>query len=162
MKYTKEILDELVPECTSFAELARKLNIAPIGSNTTNLSNRCRKHGVDTSHFTGQAHMKSKPAKNRLTADDILVVGTKDRGRVDPRVLTRALIESGVDYICEICHIPPVWQDKPLKFQVDHKDGQYWNNVKGNLRFVCPNCHTQTDNWGKKNRDREGNFGIPC
>ena len=117
-----------------------------------NLSKRCKQHGIDTSHFTGQAHMRGKPSKNKLSAEDVLVVGTKERGRIDASVLTRALLESGVDYKCEVCDMDPEWMGRPLRFQVDHKDGQYWNNVKNNLRFICPNCHTQTDNWGKKNK----------
>ena len=152
MKYTKELLQPLVEQSTSFADLARRVGLAPIGSNTMNLSKRCKQHGIDTSHFTGQAHMRGKPSKNKLTAEDILVVGTKERGRIDASVLTRALLESHVEYECDVCGIGPEWAGKPLRFQVDHKDGRYWNNVKSNLRFICPNCHIQTDNWGKKNK----------
>lgn len=158
MKYTKEKLQPLVDVSTSFADLARRLGLAPIGSNTTNLSHRCKQHGIDTSHFSGQAHMRGRAARNRQSADDILVVGTKERGRIDASVLTRALLEKGVEYRCSVCDMEPEWLGKPLRFQVDHKDGQYWNNTQNNLRFICPNCHTQTDNWGKKSRDREGNL----
>lgn len=152
MKYTKEKLQPLVELSTSFADLARRLGLAPIGSNTMNLSKRCKQHGIDISHFTGQAHMRGKPSRNKLTVEDVLVVGTKERGRIKASVLTRALLESGVEYKCDVCDLGPEWVGRPLRFQVDHRDGQYWNNTKTNLRFICPNCHTQTDNWGKKNK----------
>ena len=152
MKYTKEVLEPLVRDVVSFAELARVLGIAPIGSNTTNLARQCKRQGVDTSHFTGQAHQRGKQARNRLLPEDVFVLRTPEQGRSDTRLLIRALLESGVEYKCEVCGMGPEWMGKPLKFQIDHKDGQFWNNTKSNLRFICPNCHVQTDSWGSKNK----------
>ena len=52
---------------------------------------------------------------------------------------------------CSICGLPPTWNDAPLTLQVDHIDGDHKNNEWGNLRMVCPNCHTQTETYGGKN-----------
>lgn len=53
---------------------------------------------------------------------------------------------------CEVCGLPPIWNGKPLVIQLDHVDGDETNNTLGNLRLACPNCHTQTPTWGRKNR----------
>ena len=152
MKYTPELLKPLVEQSVSFADLARLLGLAPIGSNTTNLSRRCKQYGIDTSHFTSQGHRRGKPSNNKLTPDELFVYSSSDKCRVDAARLRRGLVESGVDYRCAVCNEDPVWMGKPLQLQVDHIDGQYWNNTHENLRFICPNCHTQTDTWGKKKR----------
>lgn len=53
---------------------------------------------------------------------------------------------------CSECGLLPVWNDKPLTLQLDHKDGNRKNNVLDNLRILCPHCHTQTSTWGRKAR----------
>ena len=150
MKYTKELLEVHVPDATSFTDLARRLNIAPIGSNTTNLAIRCKQHGVDTSHFTGSAHQKGRPSRNRLTPNEILILGSNIDIRVPGSRLAQAMIEVGVEYVCNVCGSLPMWHGRVLNLQVDHINGQYWDNRINNLQFICPNCHTQTETWGKK------------
>ena len=34
----------------------------------------------------------------------------------------------------------------------DHIDGNPDNNTKDNIRMLCPNCHSQTDTFGVKNK----------
>ncbi len=52
---------------------------------------------------------------------------------------------------CGICGITE-WNGKEIKFQADHIDGNPANNLPNNLQMICPNCHTQTDTWGKKGK----------
>lgn len=65
--------------------------------------------------------------------------------------LPKKHIISTKGYTCEICGISD-WQGKPIVLQLDHIDGNADNNHEDNLRLLCPNCHTQTDTFGAKNR----------
>ena len=40
--------------------------------------------------------------------------------------------------------------------QIDHIDGNNKNDKLENYRYLCPNCHTQTETWGVKNASDEG------
>lgn len=40
---------------------------------------------------------------------------------------------------------------KALILQLDHRDGDHTNHSIDNLRFLCPNCHSQTDTFSGKN-----------
>jgi len=53
-------------------------------------------------------------------------------------------------YECEICGISS-WMRNSLTLELHHKDGNNKNNEYKNLQIVCPNCHSQTDNFRYKN-----------
>jgi len=62
-------------------------------------------------------------------------------------------------YECSCCGISE-WQGKELRLQIDHIDGNNKNNVIENFRYLCPNCHTQTETWGVKSASDEGKQRI--
>lgn len=64
----------------------------------------------------------------------------------------KALLVAGRAYRCELCNLEPFWNGAVLTLQLDHVDGNHQNNVIENLRFLCPNCHTQTSTYGRKKR----------
>ena len=144
-KYTKEMLEPLVRESVSVAEVLRKLGKRQSGSISTHLSRVIKKFDIDTSHFLGQRANQGENHKGgpkKKTWEEILVLKEGDR-REDAFRLRRALVESGRDYKCEKCEAD-VWNGEELKLEVDHKDGNWLNNRPENLRFLCPNCHSQT------------------
>ncbi len=53
---------------------------------------------------------------------------------------------------CAICHGEAIHNDKPLKFILDHIDGDCTNNAPDNLRLICPNCDSQTDTFKARNK----------
>lgn len=64
--------------------------------------------------------------------------------------LKSRLIKEGIkEYKCEVCGISD-WQNKKLIIQLHHIDGNSHNHNLKNIILLCPNCHTQTPNWGTK------------
>jgi endogenous inhibitor of DNA gyrase (YacG/DUF329 family) len=53
---------------------------------------------------------------------------------------------------CEECGQEGTWNNKPLVLQLDHIDGDSDNNFPSNIRLLCPNCHSQTENFGSKGK----------
>jgi predicted nucleic acid-binding Zn ribbon protein len=44
------------------------------------------------------------------------------------------------------------WNNRPIVFDLEHKDGKSENNVDDNLCCLCPNCHSQTPTYKGANR----------
>lgn len=149
-KITKEKIEAVVSDCQSFRELTIKLGRAPLGGNISEMKRRCIKLGIDTSHMLGKSHAKGSTSNKRRTPAEILVERDRLQGRAPIEQLRRALKESGVQYQCQVCSLKD-WNGKPLTLHIDHIDGQYWNCRLTNLRYICPNCHSQTPTYCGKN-----------
>ncbi len=50
---------------------------------------------------------------------------------------------------CEDCGIKK-WNGAELTFELHHNDGNGFNNNLNNLKILCPNCHSQTEDFRKK------------
>ena len=83
-------------------------------------------------------------SKNRLT--DWLERNVK----VGKTIVRRYLVERD-GYKCSVCDIEN-WLDKPINLEIDHTDGNAYNNVPMNLRLICPNCHAQTATYKNRNK----------
>ena len=165
MKYkkfdcTKEELEQAIKDSSTWSEAGRKLG----GFTGCRIKRKAIKFNIDSSHMTHTTKGTACPFKK--TAKDILV---KDRGKriyKEKRVnLLRALDEVGVEYKCESCGMTDEWNRKPILLEIDHINGDCFDNTKDNLRFLCPNCHSQTDthshsgNSGRKKKYREKPHG---
>ena len=155
LKYTDEMLRAAVDGSDSIAEVLRKLGLRPAGGNHVHISHRLARAGIDVSHFNGKT--ANRGARHvgglaKLQATDILVLRSPETAPIKAYMLRRALIESGVPEVCSVCGSPPIWHGQPLRLQIDHINGRRWDNRPHNVRFICPNCHNQTDNFGSKNK----------
>lgn len=54
---------------------------------------------------------------------------------------------------CDVCKNKDEWNDKKIVFVLDHIDGDAANNMRDNLRLVCPNCDSQLDTYKSKNKN---------
>lgn len=153
VKYDREKLSSAVAVNVSLAGVLRTLGKMVTGGSYGHLKKRITDFGISTAHFTGQGHAKDKPSNKRKAAAEVLIFDESRDRRQDTAKLTRAMLESGVEYRCVECDCDGTWNDAPLTLHVDHKSGDWRDNRKENLRFMCPNCHSQTDTFGFKNRD---------
>lgn len=67
-------------------------------------------------------------------------------------IKTRILRKSLLEYKCEECSIDPEWNGRKLVLQLDHINGINNDNRLCNLRFLCPNCHSQTHTYSRNKK----------
>ncbi len=82
--------------------------------------------------------------------DDVLAAG---RPRSRQHVKAR-LLSAGMKILrCEVCGLRE-WLGEPLALELHHRNGDGHDNRLENLQLLCPNCHSQTDTWGARNKRR--------
>jgi len=72
-----------------------------------------------------------------------------DPNSVGPPRLKNYLLDTR-GHRCEVCGITE-WMGRPAPLELDHTDGNPFNNQLDNLRLICPNCHAQTETYKGKN-----------
>ena len=144
-----EELTKLVKESISIAELMRKLGYtANRGNSFKGLKDYLIENNIDFSHFLGRAHGTTNNTK--YTLEEIMVENStySNMTKFKSRLIKANLIE----YKCSCCGITE-WNGKPLTLQLHHINGNNRDNRLENLQMLCPNCHSQTDNYcGQANK----------
>jgi len=143
IKYTRLVLEQAVKASTSYANVLRTLGLKQAGGTQTYIKRCIQSFKIDTSHFKGSAWNKNVFCP-QLKPEEILVRREVHQHKQKTKLLRRALLSIGRSHVCDWCGLHDLWNGKPIVLEIDHIDGDFLNNEATNLRFLCPNCHTQT------------------
>ena len=159
-KYSKEEFAKIVKESYSFAEVKRKIGLKSTGSNDT-VKKYIEKYNLDTSHFTGQNWNKGKSLSEEtclVAVSEILNENTNYKSHY----LKERLFKSGLkQQKCEVCGLETTWNDKPITLELHHINGNHYDNRLENLQILCPNCHSQTENYKRRNKNKSKETPTP-
>ena len=138
---------ELVKNSTSTADILRKLEYSIKGNSWAYkiIAERMNKLNITF----GKKYKKNITGKiERIPLEEILIINSEyNRTKLRERLIQEGLKE----YKCEICGISE-WLDKPISLQLHHLNGIHNDNRLSNLQMLCPNCHSQTENFGTKGK----------
>jgi DNA-binding CsgD family transcriptional regulator len=87
------------------------------------------------------------PRPARMPIEELLQSGVRrSRNHVKLRLLNAGLIANH----CARCGIDE-WRGRPLALALHHVNGHRDDNCIENLELLCPNCHSQTENFAGRN-----------
>jgi predicted DNA-binding protein YlxM (UPF0122 family) len=85
-----------------------------------------------------------------LPLERLLVADTyRSRHNLKNRLIRAGLKQNR----CEACGLTE-WRGRPLSMALHHVNGDGRDNRLANLEFLCPNCHSQTENFSGRGRRR--------
>lgn len=59
---------------------------------------------------------------------------------------------------CNRCGLSE-WLGQKITFELEHKNGDHYDNSRLNIELLCPNCHSMTDTWRGRNKNK-GKSGL--
>ncbi len=154
--WTYEQMISAIAESYSIAEVCRKIGLVPLGGNYKTVNFFIKTNNLDTKHFSGQGWSRGK----KVTCNpghDINTFLTKNSSHSTQHLKHRLLKEGLKEYKCESCGFN-TWLGEPIPLELDHIDGDKFNNIFENLRLLCPNCHSQTPSYRGKNKNKQSKY----
>ena len=150
-KIDDKTLTEAVKNSISIRQTLHNLGLCDTGTAYRNIKRRIKLLNLDISHFVGKAYLKGKHhtwAPKQIISNILIENSTyKNIASLKQRLINEDILT----YRCSECGLSNEWNKKPLKLQLDHINGVYNDHRLENLRFLCPNCHSQTDTFAGKN-----------
>ena len=154
---SKDEFQDICRQCHSLAQIIRSFGLEAEAGNYNTLKKRIQEDGIDVSHIKlglnsnrGRRFVRKYTQENIVDAINKGVI--KDNSTVRKMVLKWDLISHKV---CAICGRKPKWNGMPLTFVLDHINGKHSDHNLNNLRFICPNCNSQTPTFSGRNRKCE-------
>lgn len=147
---------ELLNTSNSYKDILQKLNYQTNnGNNFNTIKRRIRLENFDTTLLD----INRKELQNIQTT----LLRTNNEKRIEdifienssstPSVVRKKLLKYKLlEYKCAICANYGEHLNNPLTLQMDHINGINNDHRIENLRWLCPNCHSQTDTYSNKKR----------
>lgn len=149
-KLTDQEFIDLVKSSLNTSEVLFKLGYTTAGNSWgyAQIKKRMQELNLTGKDFRRKSVLIELNEQNQVNSEDLFCENSKHARSVLRRTV---ITEKLIPYKCAICGITE-WQGKNLSLELDHINGINNDNRLENLRFLCPNCHSQTITYGSKNQ----------
>lgn len=102
--------------------------------------------GLKKAHSEGRVHSFNDEHRQRSHVSHRCKLVEKKPFEELGLTLRKKIVMEEQEYKCLYCGFSE-WMGLRIKLELDHIDGNRHNNVRSNVRCLCPNCHSITDTW---------------
>lgn len=148
-KYSKKYLIQLTKDNSTWTDMLRTMKLLPTKSVKTIIQRHLQNIEIDYCHLKN--NINTLEEKEDIIKKIFVKNSKTNRGAIKNYLIE--VIE--MKYECAHCHIShysnDIYKDRQIVLELDHINGDNTDNSLDNLRFLCPICHSFTDNYCGKN-----------
>lgn len=153
-KLTETPIDEIqkiISNSYGIKNVLRDLGVCLGGNNYSIMKKFILENNIDTSIMHQNRFKQRQNTVRPKWVDDTIFSNPNVSRNVIKNYILR---HNKIAYKCDHCNNIGIHNNKPLSLHLDHINGINNDNRIENLRFLCPNCHSQTDSYAGKNQKK--------
>lgn len=163
LQKSKEEFEIIVKKSQSYADICRHLGLRREGGYYRTIQRRIKNENINISHFLSVKELLSNNKNFNWISKETFLERLKNNDKIVEWSLKKKLKEFNlIPYSCAKCNLNNIWNNEILTLQLDHIDGNHLNNKIVNLRWLCPNCHSQTNTFCGKHKKKKLKFCLEC
>ena len=140
-RWDKDQLKNALKNSRSIRQVIEKLGLIPAGGNYVQIQKYIKLWRISSKHFTGMGWNKGLQFKPN-PAIPIKSILKKHSTYQSYKLKRRLFIEGLKKRRCELCSWSKKSIDDRIPLELDHINGDRFDNRLKNLRILCPNCHS--------------------
>ena len=137
--YSLDDLKRIIASCRNITNVMKTLKLNKFYHRI--IKEYIQNNNIDISHFEKTTIIRK--------IENYLI---KDSGGFSSASIKKYLFKNNIlKNECSECKLQSIWNNKPIMLQLDHINGDHYDNRIENLRILCPNCHSQSDTFTGRN-----------
>lgn len=158
IQHFPDLVRKVIENSVSYTEVLLALNLHPSNNSARQHMKRfIAENGLTPLNYNNYRSGQTLQERVILSREDVLKRFVKSDAYVGTQLRKWVIAHDLIPYVCSVSNCllsqpdKVIWNGKSIILDLDHINGDNKDNRLENLRFLCPNCHSQTETFKGRN-----------